>query len=107
MLDVFERPEFAFIFAENSRAEVRIAGEIDGHLVEGQIDRLIVTDQEVTVVDFKTGSPPSSWDASPESYRMQIADYARLLADTYPGRHIRGALFFIEGPVLLEMDSDS
>ena len=107
VLDVFERPEFAFMFAGNSRAEVRIVGEIDGHSVEGQIDRLIVTDNQVTVIDFKTGSPPSSWEASPESYRMQIADYARLLADAYPGRHIRGALFYIEGPVLLEMDSDS
>ncbi len=106
VLDVLERPEFAFMFAGNSRAEVRIAGEIDGHLVEGQIDRLIVSDHEVVVIDFKTGTPPSSWEDAPEGYRNQIADYVRLLADTYPERKVRGRLFYIEGPVLLAMESE-
>ncbi|MYE89313.1 double-strand break repair helicase AddA, partial [Candidatus Poribacteria bacterium] len=101
VLDVFEQPEFAFMFAANSRAEVRIAGELDGRLVEGQIDRLVVTNDEVTVIDFKTGAPPESWPEAPVGYRDQIADYVALLANTYPGRNIRGMLFYIEGPVLL------
>ena len=101
VLDVFERPEFAFMFAENSRTEVRIAGEIDGHSVEGQIDRLIVSDHEVVVVDIKTGAPPSSWEDAPDSYRVQIAEYMVLLAKAYPERLVRGMLFYIEGPALL------
>lgn len=107
VLDVLVRPEFAFMFAETSRAEVRIAGDIDGHSVEGQIDRLIVTDQEVTVIDFKTGVPPSSWEDAPESYRKQITDYAWLLAQAFPERRIRRMLFYIEGPALLEMVAES
>jgi len=101
VLNVLERPEFAFMFAANSRAEVRIAGELDGRLVEGQIDRLIVTDDDVIVIDFKTGTPPASWQDAPVGYRDQVADYVALLANTYPGRNIRGMLFYIEGPVLL------
>ena len=107
VLDVLERPEFAFMFSGDSRAEVRIAGELEGRLVEGQIDRLIVTDDEVIVIDFKTGAPPSCWRDAPEGYRGQIADYAALVADVYPGRTIRGMLFYIEGPVLLEMERES
>jgi len=107
VLDVFEQPEFAFMFAANSRAEVRIAGELDGRLVEGQIDRLIVTDDEVTVIDFKTGAPPPSWQDAPVGYRDQIADYVALLANTYPGPTIRGMLFYIEGPVFLEPERES
>ncbi len=101
VLDLLERPEFAFMFGANSRAEVSIAGEIDGELVEGQIDRLVVTEEEVTVIDFKTGAAPASWAAAPAGYRKQVDDYARLLAKTYPERRIRGMLFYIEGPVLL------
>lgn len=104
-LDVLGRPEFAFMFANNSRAEVRIAGDIDGQLVEGQIDRLIVTDEEVTVVDFKTGDPPPSWNEVTLGYREQVADYATLVAKTYPGRRVQGMLFYIEGPVLLKADA--
>ncbi len=104
-LAVLARPEFAFMFAENSRAEVRIAGDIDGHMVLGQIDRLIVTDEEVTVIDFKTGDPPLSWNESPWGYREQMADYAALVAKAYPERRIQGMLFYIEGPVLLEADA--
>ncbi len=101
VLDVLDRPEFAFLFGRNSRAEVRIAGDLDGELVEGQIDRLVVTDTEVTVIDFKTGRAPSSWGDAPAGYRKQVGDYARLLAKTYPGRPVRGMLFYIEEPVLL------
>ena len=104
VLDLLERPEFAFMFSGDSRAEVRIAGELEGRLVDGQIDRLVVTDGEVVVIDFKTGAPPPSWKDTPEGYRDQIADYAALVADVYPGRTIRGMLFYIEGPVLLEME---
>ena len=76
-------------------------------MVEGQIDRLVMTDGEVVVIDFKTGAPPSSWRDAPEGYRDQIADYAALLADVYPGRTIRGMLFYIEGPVLLKTEREA
>ena len=92
------------MFSADSRAEVRIAGELEGRLVEGQIDRLVVTDDDVIVIDFKTGAAPPSWQDTPVGYRDQIADYVALLANTYPGRNVRGMLFYIEGPVLLESE---
>ena len=47
------------MFAPGSRAEVPIIGRLpqpDGapYLVSGQIDRLVVTDNAVLIVDFKT-----------------------------------------------------
>ncbi len=100
-LDVLGRAEFAFMFGPDSRAEVRIAGMIDDQPVEGQIDRLVVTADEVTAVDFKTGRGPRSWDETPAPYRRQIADYMALLSDTYPGHRIRGMLLYIESSQLL------
>ena len=39
--------ELYFIFGKESRAEVPIAGEIDGRLVSAQIDRLVISDNKV------------------------------------------------------------
>ena len=106
VLDVLERPEFAFMFSGTAGRGAR-AGELDGRLVEGQMDRLVVTDDEVVVIDFKTGAPPSSWMDAPAGYRDQVGDSAALLADVYPGRAIRGMLFYVEGPALLEMEREA
>ena len=54
---------FAAVFAEGSRAEVAIVGRLTlpgrpPALVSGQIDRLVVTPNEVLIVDFKTNHAP-------------------------------------------------
>ena len=54
---------FAAVFGDGSRAEVPIVGRLerpDGApvLVSGQIDRLVVTENEVLIVDFKTNQTP-------------------------------------------------
>ena len=107
VLGVLERLTFAFMFSAGSRAEVRISGELEDRLVEEQIDRPVVTHDVLVVIDFKTSTPPSSWMDAPDVYRDQVADYAALLADVYPSRTIRGTLFCIEGPVLLEMKRET
>jgi ATP-dependent helicase/nuclease subunit A len=56
---------FAPVFAPGSRAEVSIVGRLERPggrpaLVSGQIDRLVVTANEVLIVDFKTNHAPPS-----------------------------------------------
>ena len=94
-----ERPEFAFIFSADSRAEVRVAGELGGQLVEG---RSTVSSRPTTGWSrptSRTGAPPSSRMGAPDGCRDQVGDDAALLADVYAGRAIRGMLFDVEGPV--------
>ena len=43
-------------FNENSKAEVAISGLVGERVVNGKIDRLIVNNDEVIIVDFKTNS---------------------------------------------------
>ena len=65
-------PRFAPVFAPGSRAEVSIVGRLERPagrpaLVSGQIDRLVVTDSEVLIVDFKTNhAPPGRPDGGAE-----------------------------------------
>ena len=47
------RMKFKPLFAPGSKAEVPIIGEVDGRIISAQVDRLVVTDSEVMIVDFR------------------------------------------------------
>jgi ATP-dependent helicase/nuclease subunit A len=102
-------PRFAAVFAPGSRAEVSIVGRLEQPgerpvLVSGQIDRLVVTESEVLIVDFKTNhAPPVLPAESPTSYVRQLALYRAVLEKLYPQRAIRAALLWTETPELMEI----
>lgn len=81
-------------FGENSRAEVPIAGIINGHFVSRRIDRLVVDDaaKTVRVLDYKT-------DVDTEKFRpkyiAQIKEYIELLKQIYSGYKISGAILWL------------
>ncbi|MGC8763708.1 MAG: UvrD-helicase domain-containing protein [Acidobacteriota bacterium] len=54
-----------------------------------RVDRLIVEEDRVTVVDWKTGQETS------EEHRRQVALYCRLVSALYPGRRVLGRLAYL------------
>ena len=71
-------------------------------VLSGRIDRLLVRDDEILVVDFKTNRPPPHRaEDVPGAYLRQMAAYRVLLADIYPGRSVRCALLWTDGPNLM------
>jgi ATP-dependent helicase/nuclease subunit A len=102
---------FAPVFAPGSRAEVSIVGRLERPggrpaLVSGQIDRLVVTENEVLIVDFKTNhAPPSQPDEAPRGYVRQLGLYRAVLAKLYPQRAIRAALLWTETAELMEISA--
>ncbi|RYE60149.1 MAG: double-strand break repair helicase AddA, partial [Hyphomicrobiales bacterium] len=102
---------FAELFAAGSRAEVSIAGKLDRPgrsplMVSGQIDRLVVSDSEVLIADYKTNhTPPREAVHAPQAYVQQLALYRAVLAKLYPGRPVRGVLVWTEGPEIMEISA--
>jgi ATP-dependent helicase/nuclease subunit A len=100
---------FAPVFGPGSRAEVSIAGrlELPGRpLVSGQIDRLVVSQREVLIVDFKTNhAPPRLPAEAPRAYLRQLALYRAVLGKLYPQRPVRAALLWTETPELMEISA--
>jgi len=100
---------FAPVFADSSRAEVPIVGRLASPgrppaLVSGQIDRLLVTADEVLIVDFKTNhAPPDRAEEAPRIYVRQLALYRAVLSKLYPQRRIRAALLWTESTELMEI----
>jgi len=100
---------FAPVFASGSRAEVSIVGRLERPagrpaLVSGQIDRLVVTESEVLIVDFKTNhAPPGRPEDAPRGYVRQLALYRSVLGRLYPQRAVRAALLWTETAELMEI----
>ena len=109
VLAILDDENFAEIFAPGSRAEVPIVGRIaraerDPIPVAGQVDRLAFTGDTVLIVDYKTDRiVPDRLDAVPPPYVTQLALYRAVLARVFPGKTVRAALLFTDGPKLMEV----
>jgi len=109
ILNILDDSQFAPLFAENSRAEVPITGLLpDGRLISGQIDRLLITDTQILIIDFKTNRPPPTDPKDvPQIYYNQLKSYADVLKEIYPSRNIHCALLWTDGPNLMPIEINS
>jgi ATP-dependent helicase/nuclease subunit A len=98
-------PVFAPVFAPGSLAEVPVTGLLsDGRIISGQIDRLVIRDNEILIVDYKTNRP-SPVDARnvPNIYRNQLRAYRDALALMHPKSLIKCAILWTDQPVLMSV----
>jgi ATP-dependent helicase/nuclease subunit A len=107
-LAVTEDPRFADLFGPDSLGEAPIAAVVgEGVVVSGTVDRLVVTENHVRVIDFKTGRrAPASLDEVPPYHLRQMAAYAAALGVIFPGRTIEAGLLYTAGPVLHALPPD-
>ena len=106
-LAVLDDPVFAPIFAPGSRAEVPVVGLIGDRALSGQIDRLVVGDSAVLIVDYKTLRPaPRSEAEVPALYVEQLAAYVAAIKAIYPGKDVRAALLWTDGPRLMPVSAE-
>lgn len=83
------------IFSPQGRAEVPITGKIGGRVVSGQVDRLVVVNNEVIIVDYKTHRiAPTDVQKVPTIYLHQLATYKEILQRIYMHHTIRCILLW-------------
>lgn len=110
-LAILADPTFKALFGPASRAEVSIAatlprpsGSGPALKLNGQIDRLVVREREVLIVDYKTNRPPPrALEQVAPAYLFQLAAYVLALGEIYPSRRVRAALLWTDGPRLMEV----
>ena len=102
--EVLSDAGFASLFGPGSLGEAPLAATLpDGRVIAGTADRLLVEDDRILVVDFKTGRVPDSIDDVPASHRAQMAAYAEALRVIFPGREVKAALLYTAAPRLFEL----
>lgn len=100
--------ELGDLFRKGGRAEAAIIGTApelpEGTVINGRVDRLVITPERVLVIDFKTDQPaPDEPEGVAESYLMQMAAYWAVLRKAYPRRKVVAALCWTDGPKLMEL----
>ena len=78
-------------------------GRVSGRDVSARVDRLVVTETEVSVIDYKTGPPP---DEPPPPYLRQMATYRELLSGIYGDRPVTCFLLWTDGPELMALSGE-
>ena len=103
---ILSDPRFAALFGPGSLAEAPLAATLpDGRVIAGTVDRIVVEDSKVSVIDFKTGRVPATDADVPNAHRAQMAAYSAALQVIFPGRRISASLLYTAGPKLVELIS--
>ncbi|MDE2564093.1 MAG: double-strand break repair helicase AddA [Sphingomonadales bacterium] len=98
---VLAHPGWQDVFGPDSLAEAPVAALVEGRMVTGTIDRLVIGAEAIRIVDFKTARrPPSRIEDIPAAYLRQMAAYAQALGTIHPGCRIEAALLYTQTPAL-------
>ncbi|HSQ99997.1 MAG TPA: double-strand break repair helicase AddA [Sphingomicrobium sp.] len=101
---LLSEPRFSSLFGDGSLGEASLAATLgDGRVIAGTVDRLLVEEAKVSVIDFKTGRVPPSDAEIPSAHRAQMQAYVEALRIIFPGRQVHAALLYTAGPKLIEL----
>ena len=95
-LAALAHPELAPLFGAGSLSEVALSAEVPGlGPVLGVIDRLLISEDRVIAVDYKSNrTVPAREDEVPEGLLRQMGAYRRMLEAIYPDRTVEVALYW-------------
>jgi ATP-dependent helicase/nuclease subunit A len=104
VLALLAHPDFAGIFSGAALAEAPITALLpDGTVLSGQIDRLLIREDEILIVDYKSGGRvPKTVQEVPALYLRQMAAYRWALQRIWT-RPVRAALLWTEAPLLMPL----
>lgn len=89
LLACLRRAEIRELFTPRDGQTVHTEWEVvDATGALRRIDRLLLSADEVVVVDFKTGAPN-------QEHHVQLQDYARLVSALWPERQVRSCLVYV------------
>ena len=80
---------------------------LHGRRIHGVIDRLVITDDEILAVDFKTNAVvPNHPRQVPDGLLRQMGAYAQALEQVFPNCKIRTALLWTSTASLMHLPHD-
>jgi ATP-dependent helicase/nuclease subunit A len=109
-LKVVNAPELAHVFAQGSLAEVTLTAVLpsrEGQTALGTIDRLIIEDDRILAVDFKSNAVvPSTAEKTPQGVLAQMGAYLEMLEQLYPQETIEVAILWTQNAQLMPLPHD-
>jgi len=105
---VLNAPALAQFFASDALNEVPVTADLpDIGRIYGIIDKLLITPQKVTAIDFKSNRViPQTVEQVPEGLLRQMGAYAAALAQIYPDHEIETGLIWTAGAHYMPLPHD-
>jgi ATP-dependent helicase/nuclease subunit A len=102
---VLTNPALAALFGPEALAEATLTAPLpDGGRLTGTVDRLMVSEERVQAVDFKTNAVvPETPEGVPEGLLRQMGAYDAALCAIYPERTIETALLWTRSGRLMPL----
>lgn len=93
ILSFMKDDDFTALFNPDALVEFPVSGLIGNRPVIGQIDRLVITDDFIWLVDFKSGRPQTQHP--PQDYILQMALYSHIISTIYPDKPLRTEIIWL------------
>ena len=105
LYQLLEDPHFMPLFSKDSLAEVPLIGQLNGQIIAGQIDRMLIREKEILVIDYKTNQHiPKSADTVPAVYKTQMRTYKQLIKNIFPDKVVKTYLLWLQNITLMEIE---
>jgi len=111
-IKVLSLPEMRPFLSEHARSEVALSAQIITTIgtpiqVEGRVDRLVIIDKTVHVLDFKSHrQPPSKTNDVPSGILRQMALYRAALGEIFTEHSIQASVLWTETSHFMELDDE-
>ncbi len=100
--DILTDKDLKFIFYANGKVKVKTEVPIyfkrDRTEIFGKIDRLIIRENSVEIVDYKKSEKPAHRAGGNEKYIKQMQNYQEGLSKIYPDKKIKSYLLWLDNP---------
>jgi ATP-dependent helicase/nuclease subunit A len=108
VLGIIEHKDYAAYFAESGLAEIPLVADLgEKGMLSGQVDRVVVSEAEVLILDLKSDrAPPKDPGDVPPAYIAQLAAYRAALARMFPQKTVTAALLWTETTHLMIIPPD-
>lgn len=104
---VLNNPTISHMFGEGSKAEVPVVGVVDNFVISGRIDRILITENEVLIIDYKTNSNvPKSQNDVHINYLKQMKAYKNALQEIYLDKKIKCILIWTNNSKVMWLDDE-
>lgn len=105
VIRLLDQPDLAHLWDPAALSEIDITADIDGiGRIHGTIDRLIISDDVVLAVDYKSNQiVPDDVDQTPTGILRQMAAYHAALGKIYPDRTISVAILWTSSGKLVHV----
>ncbi|MEE4350581.1 MAG: double-strand break repair helicase AddA [Pacificimonas sp.] len=99
---VMDNPDHAALFSPHALREAPITAVVNDRVIAGTVDVLVVEEDRVLLVDYKTDrAVPENAANVREKHRNQMAAYRGAAAKIFPAHSIETGLLYTAGPRLI------